>query len=112
MILIIMVIPNSSTIYLELLKILKDTRVITMKEVVSELSSVFNLNKEEQNKMKKSGNGTIFDSRVNWAKYNLKVAGLVMSPKKGQVKITNTGIELLKKKDLKIDRKFLKNFYN
>ena len=52
MILIIMVIPNSSTIYLELLKILKDTRVITMKEVVSELSSVFNLNKEEQNKAK------------------------------------------------------------
>ena len=105
-----MTIPHSSIISLEFLKLLEDKKVRTMKQVVSELSEILNLNKEDQTKMKKSGNGTIFDNRVNWTKYHLKQVGLVISPRKGQVKITNEGIEILKKNNLKIDRLFLKNY--
>jgi len=106
-----MTIPNSTIIRLELLKFLKDSGSIRMKQVVKELSKIFDLNEDDISKMKKSGNGTLFDSRVNWAKYHLKKVGLVSSPKKGYVKITNLGTELLKKNNLKIDTKFLKSYH-
>jgi len=107
-----MTIPHSSIISLEFLRLLEDNKVRTMKQVVKELSEILNLNKEDQTKMKKSGNGTVFDNRVNWMKYHLKQAGFVISPKKGQVKITNGGIKILKKKNIIIDRLFLKNYDN
>jgi restriction system protein len=105
-----MTIPNASTISTELLKLLKDSEKHTMKQVVNELAKSLNLDDEDITKMKKSGNGTLFDNRVNWAKYHLKKAGLVMSPEKGHVEITNIGKELIKKKDIKIDRQLLKKY--
>jgi len=105
-----MTIPYFSVISAEFLKLVKDKRVRTMKQIVTELSEIFNLSKEDKTRMKKSGNSTIFSNRVHWTKFHLKQAGLVTSPKKGHVKITNNGIELLKKNILKIDRKFLENY--
>lgn len=52
----------------------------------------------------------MFDNRVGWARTFVKKAGLLDSPKRGFVKISGKGLEVLKKNLNKIDVGFLKQY--
>lgn len=57
-----------------------------------------------------SGQQKTFDSRVGWARTDLKKAGLVESTKRGYIKIASRVLDVLKTSPPKIDRKFLKQY--
>jgi len=57
-----------------------------------------------------SGVQSTFDNRVSWAKTYLKKAGLVATPSRGKVKITDRGLSVLRQNPSRIDQNFLKQF--
>lgn len=57
-----------------------------------------------------SGRQTIFKNRVGWAKTYLKKAGLINSPARATVVITDAGKQVLKENPDKIDTKYLDRF--
>lgn len=97
-----MSIPTYERIMLPLLELLKDENTYTNKECVDKLSENLNLTEEEIRELLPSGRKRIFYDRVNWAKTYLKKAGLVEAPRRGEVRITQLGLELLQENPVEI----------
>jgi hypothetical protein len=98
----------------------KFQRPIPTKAIRLELENKFNLTEEQRTLRTVQGNETVFGSRINWAKFNLKKAGLVVYPKRGHVDLThrgflalNGGLEFFTINDLRcypsFDEYFLEN---
>lgn len=105
-----MAIPDYQTVMLPLLEYLKDQREHNIREAIDFISSHFKLTEEEKKELLPSGQQPIIDNRVSWAKTYMLKAGLIESPKRGYIKITQRGLEFLSKKPNKIDVKFLEKF--
>lgn len=106
-----MAIPDYQTLMLPLLKALSDRRTHSIKELFEVLSDQFQLTEEEKKEKVPSGRETKIKNRISWARTYLKKAGLVDSPAKGQVKITDIGIKVLEKdKPDKINNVYLRKF--
>jgi restriction system protein len=102
-----MPIPNFQSMMLPLLRIIEDKREHRVGEIKEKIAKEFKLTEEEKKMMFPSGNGPVFDNRVMWAIKYLKEAGLIESPKLGDIAITDKGVQVLKKNPEKIDKKFL-----
>lgn len=105
-----MPIPDFQTLMLPMLEILADGKEYTIKEIIELLSNKFNLTQEERNELLPSGQQYIFDNRVGWTRTHLKKAGLLESPKRAIVHITEKGLDVLKENPKEINIKFLKRF--
>ncbi len=81
-----------------------------MDDVIELLAKVFKLSEQDRVELLPSGKQRTFYNRVGWARTYLKKAGLVETPGVGKVRITERGIDVLKKNPTKIDRKFLMQF--
>lgn len=97
-----MAIPTYEQIMLPMLELLKDENTYNNKECVEKLSEKLNLTEEEVRELLPSGRKRVFYNRVNWAKTYLKRAGLVEAPRRGEVKITQLGLELLQENPVEI----------
>ncbi|XZI79735.1 restriction endonuclease [Clostridium perfringens] len=97
-----MAIPTYEQIMLPMLELLKDENTYNNKECVEKLSERLNLTEEEVRELLPSGRRSIFYDRVTWAKTYLKQAGLVEAPRRGEVKITQLGLELLQENPVEI----------
>lgn len=75
-------------------------------EVVSRQMKV---SPEDLQLMHSGGEQTVFYNRVAWAKTYLKKAGLIESPKRGTIRITEAGLDALHKRPEKINVRFLKS---
>lgn len=102
-----MAIPTYERIMLPLLEVLKDNKVYTNNECIDILARKLNITEEEKNLCFRSGKKKIFYDRVNWAKTYMKKAGLVEAPKRGVVKITKLGLDLLKENPKQLKSKDL-----
>ena len=98
-----MAIPTYERIMLPLLEVLKDNKTYTNNECINILAKKLNITEEEKSLCFSSGKKRVFYDRVNWAKTYMKKAGLVEAPRRGAVRITELGLELLKEnpKELK-----------
>lgn len=105
-----MVIPDYQTIMLPLLKLLKDGNELTLRECIEKLADHFNLSKEERTQLLPSGQQAVFENRVGWARTYLKKACLLESPRRGVVRVTQRGRDVLSKNLSQIDNKFLMQF--
>lgn len=105
-----MAIPDYQMLMLPLLEILRDGKEIYFSPLVDVLADKFNLNEDERKQLLPSGQMTTIKNRAGWARTYLKKAGLIEQPKRGNVKITARGLEVLSKKLTKIDVKFLEQF--
>jgi len=103
-------IPDYQTIMLPFLKFLSDKKEHKVREIINHISDKFNLTDEERKELLPSGQQPIIDNRVGWARTYIKKAGLIEAPKKGYVKISDRGIEVLQQNPDKIDIKFLNQF--
>lgn len=103
-------IPDYQSLMLPLLKIVSDGKEHKYRDLIEELAIVFELTDEERKELLASGTQAIFDNRVGWAKTYLKKAGLIDSPKRAMVVITDLGQEILNTKPDRIDAKFLRQF--
>jgi restriction system protein len=74
------------------------------------LAVQFEVSDVERKELLASGNQSIFDNRVGWARTYLKKAGLIESPKRATFIITELGRQALVKSPDRIDSKYLRQF--
>lgn len=105
-----MPIPNYESIMLPLLKFISDKQEHSMREAIDHLADFFKLDEQEKKQLLPSGQQSTFNNRVGWARTYLKKAGLLESPRRSFIKITDLGLDALSKNPQKIDIKFLEQF--
>lgn len=95
---------------LPVLRLVADGKEHRVRDVVEELSDIFQLTPKERDMMLPSGTARLFANRVGWARTYLKRAGAVESRKHGHFNITRRGKKLLAQHPLRIDNSILHQF--
>jgi len=103
-------VPDYQSLMLPLLRIGSDKEVHAMGEVTELLAKEFKLTHDDRNLLLPSGRQTVFDNRVGWARTYLLKAGLLESAGRARIRITEPGLEVLKKNPGRIDARFLRQF--
>ena len=104
-----MAIPKYYEMYKSFLKVLLDGKIHSSKEEKQQIIDDFQLTEKETAELLPSGRQAIFDNRVGWCRTYLKKAGLIISPTRGQFKITAAGIKVYNENDV-IDDNVLRQF--
>jgi restriction system protein len=105
-----MAVPDFQSLMLPLLQLVSDQKQYKFRDSIDQLASTFKLTEADRKQLLPSGRQPLFDNRVGWAKTYLKKSGLLDTPKRGIIVITDRGNEILQSKPEKIDIKFLKQF--
>lgn len=105
-----MAIPDYQKIMLPLLKFVADEKEHSIHEAIKVLADQFNLSEDERRELLPSGQQEVFVNRVGWARTYLKKSGLLEAPKRGILKITSRGKEILQSNPKEINNKLLSQF--
>lgn len=105
-----MPLPGYQQIMLPLLRMCADDTEHSLREAIQRLTVEFCLTESEQRELLPSGQQTIFENRVGWARTYLKKAGLLTSTRRGFFQITPRGMELLRTKPNEITAKSLRQY--
>jgi restriction system protein len=105
-----MPIPDFQSLMLPLLRRLGDGAEHSLRYLITHLAEEFALADAERHELVPSGQKPVFDDRVGWAKTYMKKAGLLESPRRGWVRITPRGLDVLKEQPERIDVAFLERF--
>lgn len=105
-----MAVPKYDELMKPLLVAVQDGEVYKMKDVTSILAQQLNLSAEDLAELLPSGRQTVFKNRVSWAKTYLKKAGLLDSPARATIVITDAGKKVVADNPDKIDSKYLEQF--
>lgn len=89
------------------LKVLEDGKIRTKREMDDLLADYLNLSKEDKTERTRSGTHPKLYDRVQWAGTYTRMAGLTISPDRGQYQITEEGKKLLQSNIKHLSRKFL-----
>ena len=103
-------IPDFQTIMLPLLKQIRDGKEYKLDTIVDLMAKEFKITEEERKELLPSGQTFVFGSRVGWARTYMKKAGLVDTPKRGYMKITDRGLNILRQNPTGINILYLKQF--
>jgi restriction system protein len=95
---------------LPVLKLSADGVEHRFRDVVEQLAAELRITEAERAELLPSGTAPLFDNRVGWARTYLKQAGLLESPKRGFLRITERGLAVLAKAPARIDVAFLDQF--
>ncbi len=101
-------IPDFQSLMLPMLKFIGDKQEHSKKQVVEVLANEMKLADEEKRQMLPSRNQPVFYNRVTWAIAHFKAAKLIDNTKRGYIKITSSGEDILKNTPPIINLKFLK----
>lgn len=102
-------IPKSYAIYKEFLEIINDGKEHNFKEIEEKLAKILNVTEEEREIRVSSGTKKYY-MRLSWGCLNLKKAKLIEKTKRGVIKITQRGLDLLATNPEKIDNETLKKY--
>jgi len=105
-----MPIPDYQTLMLPVMKCVADGEEHSMKELYHKIAEIFRISDKERAERLPSGSQSTFENRVGWARTYLKKSGLLTSPRRGVIKISNRGRDILHQNPDKIDNKFLEQF--
>lgn len=105
-----MPIPDYQTCMLPLLRFAGDGDEHAFKDAVEALATEFRLTEAERGEYLPSGQQPVIENRVGWASTYMKKAGLLTSPRRGVIKITDRGRTVLEKPPAKLDLAFLGRF--
>jgi restriction system protein len=105
-----MPIPDYEKIMRPLLKFASDKKEHSLSEAIEHINEEFSLSEAEKREKLPSGQQSIIDNRIGWARTYLKKAGLLESTRRGYFRITDRGLEILKQNPLEISAKFLMQF--
>jgi restriction system protein len=87
-----MAIPDFQSCMLPLLKFISNGKEYSMQSISDGLADEFKLTEEERAEQLPSRRAKLFYNRVAWAKFYLKKAGLLETPKYGFIKISEKGL--------------------
>lgn len=105
-----MAVPKYDELMKPLLKMVRDGEAYKIKDVAAMLAKQLNLSSDDLSEMLPSGRQTVFRNRVGWAKTYMKKAGLLDSPARAMIVITETGKKVVEEDPEKIDSKYLERF--
>jgi len=105
-----MPIPDFQSIMLPLLKFAEDEKEHSIREAINYISRFFQLTNQERKELLASGQQTVIANRTGWARTYLKKAGLLEYSKRGHLRITERGLDVLERNPSKINMKFLEQF--
>jgi len=105
-----MAIPDYQSIMLPLLKLVSDGQEYYLRDIIEKLADEFKLSEKERKELLPSGQQSIFSNRVGWARTYLKQAGLLEATRRGYIRITERGKQVLSQNPKYIDVKFLEQF--
>jgi restriction system protein len=105
-----MAIPDYQSLMLPLLHLAQDQQEHKFRDAVEMLAHEFNLSDDERSELLPSGSQFVFSNRVGWARTYLKQAGLLDSPKRGSLRITQAGLDLLNSNPTVVDNSTLENY--
>ncbi len=107
-----MPIPDYETLMLPLIRIAEANKgnEVSLLAAIGQLADEYKLTDEERKELLPSGGTFKFSSRVSWARTYLQKAGLIETIRRGHFKITQRGLNVLKKKPDRIDNKLLSQF--
>lgn len=105
-----MAIPDFQTLMLPVLRVCGDQNEHRFSDIVRVLASQYHLTDEELQQLLPSGRYPVFKNRVAWARTYLVKSGLLESPRREFVKVTDKGRKVLGKAPVKITIGYLKQF--
>jgi restriction system protein len=105
-----MPIPDFQSVMRPLLEVLSDCKEWRMRDVTDALATRFQLTPHEREEMLPSGQQTLFNNRVGWAKTHLKGAGLILNPNRGKVTLSDEGRRVLASHPEAINCRFLRQY--
>jgi restriction system protein len=103
-----MAVPDFQSMMLPLLEALADGAEHSNAAVYDTVARQMNVAAEDLQLMHSGGEQTVFYNRVAWGKTYLNKGGLLKSPRRGTIQITESGQRVLKTRPPKIDIRFLK----
>ncbi|MDY0165021.1 MAG: winged helix-turn-helix domain-containing protein [Thermoguttaceae bacterium] len=90
-----MAIPDFQSVMLPLLRFCGDGHEHTNQEALDAIALEFGLTEEEQKELLPSGQQSVINNRVAWAKAHMKMARLLEHTRRGVFRITPRGQEIL-----------------
>lgn len=105
-----MAIPDFQSVMRPVLEAVSDGQTRSLSDVREFVKDAFQLSEEARKERLPSGNQTVINNRVGWARTYLNKAGLLTIPERGMVQITQRGVEALKSGPDKISVAWLKQF--
>jgi len=105
-----MTVPAFQTWFLPVLKRLADGQVHTMSDLHGVLADELGLSDEDRSEQLASGRQLKYQNRIHWARSYLKAAGLLESPGRGQVQITERGRGVLAENPPELNVKYLRRY--
>lgn len=105
-----MAIPDFQSVMRPVLHAVGDGVPLPLSALRVRIADVFQLTEEERKERLPSGNQTVINNRVGWARTYLNKAGLLTIPSKGMVQITDRGREALATGPARITVSWLKQF--
>ena len=100
-----MSVPKFFEFFMPVLRALHDGQTKSVKEIRSIVTEDLKLSIEDRALLVPSGVQPIYVNRITWALTYLKKAGLIVSPARGQHKITSLGLTALNTPGISIDLK-------
>lgn len=105
-----MSVPDFQSIMLPLLRVVADGNEHRIRDVYGAVADDFGLSEQDREALLPSGKMPILTNRVQWAKTYLLKAGLLASPNRGVIAITDRGRQVLSDSPAKIDIGYLNKF--
>lgn len=105
-----MAVPDFQSWFLPLLQRIADGQDHAMSDLYEQLADDKGLSPEDRAELLKSGGQFVYYNRIGWARTYLKKAGLVESPGRGLVRITDRGRQVLAEKPAKLNVKYLRKY--
>lgn len=103
--------PGFQDMMLPVLRITADGQEHRLRNLVQAVADHFGLSSEERAQVLPSGQQTVTQNRVAWARTYLVKASLLESTRRGYVRITETGRQLLARKPSNINVAYLRDNY-
>lgn len=104
-----MAVPTFDVWRVPLLRRLEDGKARTLAELYEPLADDLSLSDKDRSEMLSSGSQAVYKNRIGWTRAYLKKAGLITSPSRGVVQITDRGRAALNSKHV-IDNNYLRQF--
>lgn len=105
-----MPVPDYQKFLLPILKCIADGKEHKIRDIYEETANDFGLTKNERAERIPSGTQQLYKNRIAWAKTYLKKAGLITSPRRGIILITERGRGVLQENPECVDTAYLKKF--
>lgn len=105
-----MAIPDFQSVMLPLLRFCGDGNEHTNQEALDAIAREFALTEKEQKELLPSGQQSVINNRVAWAKAHMKMAGLLEHTRRGVFRVTERGQDVLGQNPPLINLRYLRQF--